>query len=151
MRCLAGHELADDAAAIARLRGLYDTLDRSTTPLSVLLPWLPSSSMLSKVWASKQVYDIIDGAIRARVAGGVAHDDTLQMLLDHGDEKLVVVGVSPIRLRPSIQSPHPLLNSLSWGFSSPARARQGPQVAYPENPPRTAHADPHLYVQPHGS
>ncbi|GJE96552.1 cytochrome P450 [Phanerochaete sordida] len=92
VRCLAGHELAEDAATVARLRGLYDTLDRSTTPLSVLLPWLPSPSMLSKVWASKQVYDIIDGAIRARVAGGVAHDDTLQMLLDHGDEKLLVVG-----------------------------------------------------------
>lgn len=76
-----------------RLRSLYDTLDSSTTPASVLLPWLPSPSMLTKLRASKKVYDIVDGAIRARLASGVARDDTLQMLIDHGDEKLVTIGV----------------------------------------------------------
>nr|BAL05100.1 cytochrome P450 [Phanerodontia chrysosporium] len=92
VRCLGSHELADDGATVARLLSLYDTLDRSTTPLSVLLPWLPSPSMLAKLRASKQVYDIVDGAIRARVASGVSRDDTLQILLDHGDEKMVIVG-----------------------------------------------------------
>ena len=72
---------------------LYDTLDRSTTPFSVLLPWLPSPSMLTKLRSSKKVYDIIDGAIKARVGGGVSRDDTLQLLVDHGDEKMVIVGV----------------------------------------------------------
>lgn len=94
MRCLACHDLADDPRTVARLRSLYDTLDSSTTPASVLLPWLPSPSMLVKLRASKHVYDIVDGAIRARRASGASTDDTLQMLLDHGDEKLVIVGVS---------------------------------------------------------
>ncbi|KAJ3540854.1 hypothetical protein NM688_g6168 [Phlebia brevispora] len=92
VRSLSCHEIADDAALVARLRKLYDRLDSSTTPASVLLPWFPSPSMLSKLYASKQVYDIVNGAINARVQSGVSRDDTLQMLVDHGDDKLVIVG-----------------------------------------------------------
>ena len=93
VRCLACHEIADDPALVARLSGLYDVLDASTTPFSVLLPWLPSPSMLTKWYTSKKVYDIVNCAINARMESGVSRDDTLQMLLDHGDEKLVIVGV----------------------------------------------------------
>ena len=93
VRCLTSEELADDPAVVARLRHLYDQLDASTTPTSVLLPWLPSPSMLRKLVATKKVFDIVNGAIKARVQSGVPRDDTLQMLVDHGDDKLVVVGV----------------------------------------------------------
>ena len=93
VRCLACHDIADDPLVVARLRNLYDKLDKSTTPASVLLPWLPSPSMLTKLYASKKVYDIVNGAIKARMSSGVSRDDTLQMLLDHGDDKLVIVGV----------------------------------------------------------
>ncbi|KAI0090130.1 cytochrome P450 [Irpex rosettiformis] len=92
VRSLACHEIADDPLVVARLRNLYDRLDKSTTPASVLLPWLPSPSMLTKLYASKKVYDIVNGAIRARMTSGESRDDTLQMLLDHGDDKLVIVG-----------------------------------------------------------
>ncbi|THH00972.1 hypothetical protein EW026_g1635 [Hermanssonia centrifuga] len=92
VRCLSCHELADDVATVARLRALYDTLDTSTTPASVLLPWLPSPSMLTKLYASKKVYDIVNRAINARIQSGVSRDDTLQMLVDHEDNKLVIVG-----------------------------------------------------------
>ena len=85
--------MADDVTLVDRLRRLYDKLDSSTTPASVLLPWFPSPSMLSKLYASKKVYDIVNGAINARLQSGISRDDTLQMLLDHGDEKLVIVGV----------------------------------------------------------
>lgn len=49
--------------------------------------------MLKKLFASKKVYDIVNGAIKARVKSGVSRDDTLQILIDHGDDKLVIVGV----------------------------------------------------------
>ena len=54
--------------------------------------------MLKKLSATKQIYDIVTQAIRDREASGIVRDDTLQMLLDSGDEKLVVVGVSRINL-----------------------------------------------------
>ena len=49
--------------------------------------------MVTKLYASKKVYDIVNGAINARVESGISRDDTLQMLIDHGDDKLVIVGV----------------------------------------------------------
>lgn len=93
VRCLSCQEIADDAVLVERLRQLYDKLDRSTTPWSVLVPWLPSPSMITKVRASKEIYDIVCGAIKARAESGVSRDDALQMLLDHGDKKTTMIGV----------------------------------------------------------
>lgn len=79
---------------MGRLKELYDTLDNGTTPATVLLPWLPTPAMIRKLWATKEIYDIVNKAIQEREKSGISRNDTLQMLLDCGDEKLVVVGVS---------------------------------------------------------
>jgi hypothetical protein len=57
------------------------------------MPWLPTPAMLKKLWATKEIFEIITRAIKTREQSGVAQNDTLQMLLDFGDEKLVIVGV----------------------------------------------------------
>ncbi|KAI0687675.1 cytochrome P450 [Cytidiella melzeri] len=92
VRTLASHDIADNPLTVRRLERLYERIDDSTTPASVLLPWLPSPSMLSKLYASNKVHSIISGAIKARVLSGESRDDTLQMLVDHGDDKSVIVG-----------------------------------------------------------
>ncbi|KAF9066807.1 cytochrome P450 [Rhodocollybia butyracea] len=76
VRSLSCAEISDDPCVVSRLKKLYDTLDVGTTPATVLLPWFPTPAMIRKVWATKEIYDIVN--------------DTLQMLLDSGDEKLVV-------------------------------------------------------------
>ena len=50
--------------------------------------------MLKKLFATKEIYDIVSRAVEARERSGFSQDDTLQMLLDAGDERLVIVGVS---------------------------------------------------------
>ncbi|KAF7316374.1 Cytochrome P450 [Mycena indigotica] len=92
VRSLSCHEIADDMALVAQLKSLYSQLDTATTPASVLLPWLPSPAMLKKLWATKQIYDIIVHAIEQRERNGSERNDTLQMLLEAGDDKLTVVG-----------------------------------------------------------
>ncbi|KAK7462855.1 hypothetical protein VKT23_007431 [Stygiomarasmius scandens] len=92
VRSLSCSEISDDAALVSRLKKLYDTLDSGTTPSTVLLPWLPLPSMIRKLWATKEIYDIVVGAVKSREQSGVSRDDTLQMLLDSGDEKLTIVG-----------------------------------------------------------
>ncbi|KIY47408.1 cytochrome P450 [Fistulina hepatica ATCC 64428] len=92
VRSLSCIEIAEDASLVARLRVLYDRLDAGTTPATVLLPWLPTPAMIKKLWATKQIYDIITRAINARESGGQWHDDTLQMLLESGEDRLTVVG-----------------------------------------------------------
>lgn len=93
IRSLTCVEVSNDPTLVARLKVLYDTLDTGTTPATVLLPWLPTPAMIKKLWATKEIYDIVIKAINDREASGISRHDTLQMLLDSGDEKLVVVGV----------------------------------------------------------
>ncbi|KAJ7806928.1 cytochrome P450 [Mycena olivaceomarginata] len=92
VRSLSSSEISDDAALVARLKTLYDRLDTGTTPATVLLPWFPTPAMIKKIWATKEIYDIVVRAIDAREQSGVSRNDTLQMLVDAGDERLVVVG-----------------------------------------------------------
>ncbi|KAI0720701.1 cytochrome P450 [Cerioporus squamosus] len=92
VRCLAFTELADDATMVQRLKQLYDTLDTATTPATVLLPWLPGPSAVRRLIATKRIYDIISKTLDERVKNGIARDDTPQMLIDAGDERLVIIG-----------------------------------------------------------
>ncbi|KAL4254749.1 cytochrome P450 family protein [Abortiporus biennis] len=92
VRSLACSELADDENIVARLKKLYDNLDSSTTPASVLFPWFPSPSLISKLYSTKKIYDIVNRVIDQRIQSGIPQDDTLQMLVDNADDKLVILG-----------------------------------------------------------
>ncbi|KAF9051577.1 cytochrome P450 [Panaeolus papilionaceus] len=92
IRSLSCTEISDDPKLVARLKELYDILDNGTTPATVLVPWLPTPAMVKKLWATKDIYEIVIQAIKDRENSGISRNDTLQMLLDSGDEKLVVVG-----------------------------------------------------------
>ena len=87
-------EISDDPVLVARLKKLYDILDVGTTPTTVLVPWLPTPAMIKKIWATKEIYEIVIKAIKNRENSGILQGDTLQMLLDTGDEKLIIVGVN---------------------------------------------------------
>ncbi|KAJ7073527.1 cytochrome P450 [Mycena belliarum] len=92
VRSLSSSEISDDAALVARLKTLYDRLDTGTTPATVLIPWFPTPAMIKKLWATKEIYDIIVRAINAREQSGISRNDTLQMLVESGDERLTIVG-----------------------------------------------------------
>ncbi len=64
------------------------------TPATVLFPWFPSPSMVMRVWATKQLYNVIASAMKVRKQSGIPRNDALQMLLDSGDEHYTIVGVS---------------------------------------------------------
>lgn len=76
------------------MKKLYDKLDSGTTPATVLIPWFPTPSMISKLWATKEIYEIVVNAINVREKSGISRNDALQMLLDTGDERMVIVGAS---------------------------------------------------------
>ncbi|CCL99604.1 uncharacterized protein FIBRA_01622 [Fibroporia radiculosa] len=92
VRSLASAEMADDPDLVVRLKSLYDTLDAAMTPAAVMFPWFPSPSAIRRIIATKKIYSIICAAIDARRDGKTTRDDTLQLLLDNGDDKLVIVG-----------------------------------------------------------
>ena len=92
VRALTGTEIADDPAIVARLRHLYDEVDEGNTPAAILLPWWPGRGAIRKLLATKRIYDIVTKAIDTRLKSGKPRDDTLQMLLDSGDDNIAVVG-----------------------------------------------------------
>ena len=49
--------------------------------------------MVMRARATKQLYDIIVKAMTVRKQSGVPQNDTLQILLDSGDEVSTIVGV----------------------------------------------------------
>ena len=97
VRTLTCTEIADDPEIVARLRQLFEKVDRGTTPATVLFPWFPSPAMVSKARATKQLYDIMVNAVNVRKQSGVSHNDNLQMFLDSGEELSTIVGVSTAR------------------------------------------------------
>ena len=92
VRALTGTEIADDPAIVARLRHLYDEVEEGNTPTSILLPWWPGRGAIRKVLAAKRICDVVTKALDARLKSGKPRDDTLQMLLDSGDDHFAVVG-----------------------------------------------------------
>jgi hypothetical protein len=49
--------------------------------------------MVMKARATKQIYDILMEAVKARKQSGVPYDDALQIFLNAGDQPLTIVGV----------------------------------------------------------
>lgn len=50
--------------------------------------------MIMRAWATKGMYDIIARAIKVRKQSGIPQNDTLQMLLDSGEDDITIVAVS---------------------------------------------------------
>jgi hypothetical protein len=93
LRSLTCREIADNPAVAADIRRQYQTLEKVTTPASVLFPWFPSWAMITKWIATIKIYYIIMQALKRRERNSVQQDDTLQMFLDLKDDKLTFVGV----------------------------------------------------------
>jgi hypothetical protein len=93
LRSLTCREIADNPAVAADIRRQYQTLEKVTTPASVLLPWFPSWAMIMKWFATIKIYYIITQALKRRERNSVPQDDTLQMFLDLKDDNLTFVGV----------------------------------------------------------
>ena len=70
--------------------------------------------MIKTLLATKEIYEIIVNAINNREKSRVYRNDTLQMLLDSGDEKLVVVGVRRFSCPPPLSDADAAILSSSW-------------------------------------
>jgi hypothetical protein len=99
VRCLTCTEIAGDPRVGARHRQHGFNQAERLLPAVVLFPWISSPSMATRTWATKQMYDIIVKAIKVRKESGIPQNDTLQMLLDSGEEHFTIVGVRILLLK----------------------------------------------------
>ncbi|KAJ5501899.1 Cytochrome P450 [Penicillium fimorum] len=89
---IASFDIANDPVLSARLKSLVDTVDSITNPYSTWLPWLPGPALFHKLFASLQIYRIVQAGIIARKRSGTKKDDMLQQMLDDGDSTIRIFG-----------------------------------------------------------
>ena len=88
------HDLTKNEGDLMRVRELLTTLQTSSTPASLLLPWFPSPARKSKKQATTEIYTILYTyvEIRRRVE---PTNDTIDILISSGATTEKIVEVSP--------------------------------------------------------
>lgn len=85
-------EIADDPKLIARVRVLYEKIERAADAKSFIFPWLPNAAIREKNDALKELYALLSDVVEKKKKRGTVHLDTIQTLMDLGDGTSDIVG-----------------------------------------------------------
>ncbi|MAD83745.1 MAG: hypothetical protein CL912_12355 [Deltaproteobacteria bacterium] len=91
------NDIADDRALLEKTRGIYETMENSYNPSIIVLPWIVKAftpSFINQAIAGARLYFILKGVVDKRKKTGERQNDTLQYLLDQGDDLGKMIGVS---------------------------------------------------------
>lgn len=94
MRTVACVEIARDHAMLDKILKLFETIESTATPLSIMYSWIPWPSKFRRTYAGAQLYMIFKNIIDKRAQEGRTEDDTLQYLIDQGDSVTKIITVS---------------------------------------------------------
>jgi hypothetical protein len=113
-------ELASDLSAVARLRKHYLILEKSATPVALLLPWFPSPAKHAKEASTKVLYTMLWDYIEERKAASAPSSDAIDVLLGQGLSNDVIIqfilavifsGVVTTGINGTSRHPHVLTHS----------------------------------------
>jgi len=85
MRTVACNDIANDHALLERTLKLYEAIEGTGTPLSIMFPWMPVPAKVKRTYAGAQLYMIFKRVVDGRNQSGIKEDDALQYLMDQGD------------------------------------------------------------------
>lgn len=74
IRAGACREIADSPVAVERVSEPFQLLQRGSTLMSLLLPWLPSRARNSKIDATRELYNMVEGYVEEREKMGGGYD-----------------------------------------------------------------------------
>ncbi|KAF2200677.1 cytochrome P450 6A1 [Delitschia confertaspora ATCC 74209] len=86
IRMVGAREMAEDPSIREKTLSLFETIEQSATPLTVMFPKLPTIAKLKRTYAGTQLYMILKRIIEKRKASGEKEEDSLQFMLDQGDK-----------------------------------------------------------------
>lgn len=100
-------DIADDPALLKKVLGLYEAVEASSTPMTILFPWIPGPSStlpyyfadrlvlgpakFRRVVAATRLYFILQGIVSKREKTGIKESDPLQHLIDSGDSMRQII------------------------------------------------------------
>ncbi|KAI9728476.1 MAG: hypothetical protein M1828_003878 [Chrysothrix sp. TS-e1954] len=85
MRTVGCNEVADDLPLLYKVLGMYEKLEESSTPTTLLFPRFPWPAIISRYWNGLQMYLIFKRFVDDRKRTGRREADCLQFLIDEGD------------------------------------------------------------------
>jgi hypothetical protein len=94
IRMVGCDDIADDPALLEKTLGLYETVEKSTTPLAIIFPWFPSFAIIRRTIAGGRLYMILNNIVEERKKTGKRGTDPLQFLIDQGDSMARIIEVS---------------------------------------------------------
>lgn len=87
-------ELADNRQATARLSELFLLHEQATSPISLLLPWLPGRDKKTKETATRGLFDILSNYVDLRRKSNVQSNDGIDLLIATGYDDATTISVS---------------------------------------------------------
>ena len=93
-------ELATDMDAMARIQADYWMLEKSATPIALLLPWFPSTARKNNGIATKSLFTTLYGYVEMRRKADTRTSDAIDVLLSSGLTSEETVGVRHLYLAP---------------------------------------------------
>lgn len=87
-------ELTKNKNDIDQLIQHYRDLDKSTTPVNVLLPWFPSQAKKTQEQATRALFTLVHKYVDLRRKAAAPSNDPIDILIAHGDTDETIVGVS---------------------------------------------------------
>lgn len=96
MRTVACVEIAGDDDLRERVLKLFEEIEGTATPMSIMYTWMPVPAKFRRTYAGAQLYMIFKGIIDTRAKEGRREEDTLQYLIDQGDDVTKIITVSII-------------------------------------------------------
>ena len=93
MRMVGCAEIASDSVMLKKTMGLLETIEQSSTPTSIIFPWMPTPAFFKRTVAGARLYRIVKRLMNDRKNTGRREDDALQHLMDMGDDIKFVIQV----------------------------------------------------------
>jgi hypothetical protein len=93
IRMVSCRSLSTDPAAVAEMWKYFDIIEKSATPFSLILPWIPTSATKNKEKATTDLYKFLVKYIEQR-RNATPSSDAFDVLIASGLDNKAIVGVS---------------------------------------------------------
>jgi sterol 14-demethylase len=91
VRMASCRELSEDRDAVSRLAKHYWAIERNATPITILLPWFPSSAKKAKQKATMALYTMILSYVIARRKSSNPSMDSIDLFISRGLSNDIIV------------------------------------------------------------
>ena len=93
VRMASCRELAADPKAVKRMADHYWMLEKSATPVGLLLPWFPGTAKKNKMIAMKGLYEMLSHYVDVRQKAEVSNSDAIDTLIADGADATIIIEV----------------------------------------------------------